>query len=47
MSYPGTGFVVAQSAGGLFDTRVFQHVLLAGPIVKFVLLILILFSVVS
>ena len=47
MSYPGTGFVVAQSSGGLFDTRVFQHVLLAGPIVKFVLLVLILFSVVS
>ncbi|MBI5574829.1 MAG: protein TolQ [Deltaproteobacteria bacterium] len=29
------------------DTRVFQHVLLAGPIVKLVLLMLIVFSVVS
>lgn len=47
MSYPGTGLPVAEAASGLFDTRVFQHVLLAGPIVKFVLLVLILFSVVS
>lgn len=34
-------------AASVFDTRVFQHVLLAGPIVKFVLLMLIVFSVVS
>ena len=47
MSYPGPGFPVAAAASGLFDTRVFQHVLLAGPIVKFVLLMLIAFSVVS
>jgi biopolymer transport protein TolQ len=32
---------------GLFDTQVLQHVLLAGPIVKLVLLVLIGFSVVS
>lgn len=38
---------VVTAAAGLFDTRVFQHVLLAGPIVKFVLLLLVLFSVVS
>jgi biopolymer transport protein TolQ len=31
----------------MFDTREYQHVLLAGPIVKFVLLMLIVFSVVS
>jgi biopolymer transport protein TolQ len=45
---PFTGFAppVVQAAG-VFDTRVFQHVLLAGPIVKFVLLLLIVFSVVS
>ena len=45
---PFTGFAppVVQAAG-VFDTRVFQHVLLAGPIVKFVLLMLIVFSVVS
>ncbi len=47
MPYPGPGFPVATAASGLFDTRVFQHVLLAGPIVKFVLLMLIVFSVVS
>jgi biopolymer transport protein TolQ len=47
MSYPGMGFPVTAAATGLFDTRVFQHVLLAGPIVKFVLLMLILFSIVS
>ncbi len=35
------------AATGIFDTRVFQHVLLAGPIVKFVLLMLIVFSIVS
>ncbi|MBI5418459.1 MAG: protein TolQ [Deltaproteobacteria bacterium] len=38
---------VVPAAAGIFDTRVFQHVLLAGPIVKFVLLMLIVFSVVS
>ncbi|MGZ9147780.1 MAG: protein TolQ [Candidatus Deferrimicrobiaceae bacterium] len=41
------GFPVTAAATGLFDTQVFQHVLLAGPIVKFVLLMLIVFSVVS
>jgi biopolymer transport protein TolQ len=35
------------AAAGIFDTRVFQHVLLAGPIVKLVLILLIVFSVVS
>jgi len=34
-------------AAGLFDTQVLRHVMLAGPIVKLVLLILIGFSVVS
>jgi biopolymer transport protein TolQ len=38
---------VVPAAAGIFDTRVFQHVLLAGPIVKFVLLLLIVFSVIS
>jgi biopolymer transport protein TolQ len=47
MSYTGMSFPVTAAASGLFDTRVFQHVLLAGPIVKFVLLMLIVFSVVS
>jgi biopolymer transport protein TolQ len=47
MSYSAMGFPVAAAASGLFDTRVFQHVLLAGPIVKLVLLLLIVFSVVS
>jgi biopolymer transport protein TolQ len=32
---------------GMFDTEVFRHVMLAGPIVKFVLMMLILASVVS
>ncbi|MGZ8428851.1 MAG: protein TolQ [Candidatus Deferrimicrobiaceae bacterium] len=41
------GFPVTAAATGLFDTQVFQHVLLAGPIVKFILLMLIVFSVVS
>jgi len=47
MSYPGFGFPVISAASDLFDTRVFQHILLAGPIVKFVLLTLIVFSIVS
>src|SRR4030065_299304 len=47
MAYPGMSFPVPSAASGMFDTRVFQHVLLAGPIVKFVLLVLVLFSVVS
>jgi biopolymer transport protein TolQ len=47
MSSPGIGFPVVAAASGMFDTRVFQHILLAGPIVKFVLLMLIVFSVVS
>ncbi|MGZ8472815.1 MAG: protein TolQ [Candidatus Deferrimicrobiaceae bacterium] len=47
MSYAGMGLPVTAAATGLFDTQVFQHVLLAGPIVKFVLLMLIVFSVVS
>ena len=38
---------VVPAAAGILDTRVFQHVLLAGPIVKLVLLLLIVFSVVS
>ena len=38
---------VLPAATGLFDTQVLQHVLLAGPIVKLVLLVLIGFSVVS
>jgi biopolymer transport protein TolQ len=45
MSFFLTALPVA--AQGLFDTRVFQHVLLAGPVVKFVLIILVLFSVIS
>ena len=32
---------------GLFDTQVLKHVMLAGPIVKLVLLLLIGFSVIS
>ncbi len=44
---PGAVNPPAVMAAGMFDTRVFQHVLLAGPIVKFVLLLLIAFSVVS
>ncbi|GAB4372944.1 MAG: protein TolQ [Deltaproteobacteria bacterium] len=47
MPVSGMNPPVVEAAAGLFDTRVFQHVLLAGPIVKFVLLMLILFSVVS
>jgi biopolymer transport protein TolQ len=35
------------AAQGLFDARVFQHILLAGPVVKLVLVVLVLFSVVS
>jgi biopolymer transport protein TolQ len=46
MLFTGMPFLV-YSAVGIFDTRVFQHVLLAGPIVKFVLVMLIVFSVVS
>src|SRR4030066_528010 len=47
MSYAGMGLPVTAAANGLFDPQVFQHVWLAGPIVKFVLLMLIVFSVVS
>lgn len=32
---------------GMFDTEVFKHVMLAGPIVKFVLLMLIVSSIIS
>ncbi len=39
--------VPAVAAGGLFDTRVFQHILLSGPVVKFVLFLLVAFSVIS
>jgi biopolymer transport protein TolQ len=35
------------TTAGLFDTEVFKHVMLAGPIVKLVLLVLIVSSVVS
>jgi hypothetical protein len=45
MSYPEMGFPVVAAATRLFDTQVFQHVRLAGPIVKFVLLMLNAFSV--
>ncbi len=38
---------VVPVAAGLFDTQVLRHVMLAGPIVKLVLLLLIGFSVVS
>ena len=47
MPYMGMGSPVTAAASGMFDTRVFQHVLLAGPIVKLVLLMLVVFSVVS
>lgn len=47
MPSTGMSLPVVSAASGLFDTRVFQHVLLAGPIVKFVLLLLVLMSVVS
>ena len=46
LSY-GLPLTVVPAAAGILDTRVFQHVLLAGPIVKLVLLLLIVFSVVS
>ena len=39
--------LVLPVAAGLFDTQVLRHVMLAGPIVKLVLIILIGFSVVS
>jgi biopolymer transport protein TolQ len=39
--------MVVPAAAGILDTRVFQHVLLAGPIVKLVLFLLIVFSIVS
>ena len=39
--------MVVPAAAGILDTRVFQHVLLAGPIVKLVLFLLVVFSVVS
>ena len=39
--------MLVPAAAGILDTRVFQHVLLAGPIVKLVLLLLIVFSIVS
>ena len=44
-----TGIVlpVFPAAVGVLDTQVLQHVMLAGPIVKLVLLLLIVFSVVS
>lgn len=44
---PGPALFGLPAAAGLFDTRVFRHVALAGPIVKLVLFILVLFSVVS
>src|SRR5512134_3223767 len=43
----GLPLMAVPAAAGILDTRVFQHVLLAGPIVKLVLLLLIVFSVVS
>ena len=46
LSY-GLPLMVVPAAAGILDTRVFQHVLLAGPIVKLVLLLLVVFSVVS
>jgi biopolymer transport protein TolQ len=39
--------LVLPAAPGLFDTQVLRHVMLAGPIVKLVLIILIAFSVIS
>ncbi len=39
--------MIIPAAAGIMDTKVFQHVLLAGPIVKLVLLMLIVFSIVS
>jgi biopolymer transport protein TolQ len=47
MPFFGLPLMVVPAATGIFDTRVFQHVLLAGPIVKLVLLLLVVFSVVS
>ncbi len=47
MPFMGTAAPVVAAATGFFDTRVFQHVLAAGPLVKLVLLLLIFFSVVS
>lgn len=47
MLFSGVPLTVFPAAAGIFDTRVFQHVLLAGPIVKLVLLMLVVFSVVS
>lgn len=43
----GSALPVLPAAAGLFDTRVFQHVMLAGPVVKLVLILLIMFSIVS
>jgi len=43
----GMALPVLPVAAGLVDTKVLTHVLMAGPIVKFVLLLLIFFSVVS
>jgi biopolymer transport protein TolQ len=45
--FSGVPLAVFPAAAGILDTRVFQHVLLAGPIVKLVLLMLVVFSVVS
>jgi biopolymer transport protein TolQ len=39
--------MLVPAAAGILDTRVFQHVLLAGPIVKLVLVLLVVFSIVS
>ncbi len=47
MPFFGYPMMVVPAAAGIFDTRVFQHVMLAGPIVKLVLLLLIVFSIVS
>mgnify|MGYP001302722898 CR=1 FL=1 len=47
MLFSGVPLAVFPAVTGFFDTRVFQHVLLAGPIVKLVLLLLVFFSVVS
>jgi biopolymer transport protein TolQ len=38
---------VVSAVSGFFDTRVFQHVLLAGPVVKLVLILLVVLSIVS
>ena len=43
----GIPIAVFPAAAGIMDTKVFQHVLLAGPIVKMVLLLLIVFSIIS